>query len=107
MQLRTIIVLLVFLVLISGCASLDAPNSARDQAGFYYSNYPKVSSNDKAQMLMQQFDTDRTPYTAKKKTYKVECILIYDYKGHQVFPDKGKEPKGTVVKSEIIKNRGL
>ena len=102
---------LVFLVLISfimsGCACADIQNSARDQAGFYSDNYPKLTSNEKAEQLMKQFDNDRTPYTAKKKTYKVECIYIYDYSGRQIFPEKSAGPKGTLIKSEIIHNKEL
>ena len=98
----------IFLItmIVSGCACADIKNSARDQAGFYASNYPTMTLTEKADMLMKQFDNDRTPYSAKRKTYKVDCIFIYDYKGQQIFPDKGKEPKGKIIKTNIIKSRG-
>ena len=100
---------LVFLVLISifmsGCACADIQNSARDQAGFYGDNYPKLTLNEKADNLMKQFDMERTPYSAKRRTYKVDCIFIYDYKGQQIWPEKGREPKGKVIKTETIKDK--
>ena len=91
------------LLLCSGCATV----TAGDLAGFYGDNYPKMTEKEKAQSIMSQFDTDRTPYSAVRKTYKVDCIFIYDYRGSQVFPDKGTEPKGTVIKTEIIKAKDL
>lgn len=74
----------ILVLLLAGCAT----PSDRDRAGFYDSNYPGLSSNERAKGLMRQLDYEKRPYTSETKTYKIKVIYVYDSLGRQIFPRK-------------------
>jgi len=87
------IVLLVFLLLcISGCDTDPVFAASWDEmVGFYESNYPDCTPNQKALMLAETMEKEGQKGTVVRKKYEVEIIYVYDGRGTQQWPTKQAE----------------
>jgi hypothetical protein len=62
------------------------------KAQFYGDNYPDVSSNEKAMMIVHDMKEAGDKAVVKKKTYRVTVIHVYDpYTGEQLWPVNTKK----------------
>jgi hypothetical protein len=67
-------------------SSLYQPPSLEERAGFYASNYPDSTLNEKATMLKESLERTGDKITVVEKEYVVKVMQIYDDRGHKIWP---------------------
>ena len=63
----------------------DTKYDMKDQIGFYQSNYPNCTSNEKAEMIIKSFTEQKFKFSVSDRYYKVKVTCIFK-DGERLWP---------------------
>jgi len=73
-------------LLICGCATGGVPNTWKNKAGFYDSNYPNITKNNKAKMIIDRMKFEGKVPIVEEREIITKVIVVYNESGTQIWP---------------------